>query len=218
MKAYIFDLDGVIVDTAKYHFLAWKKIGEEELNFSLTLELNEQLKGVSREDSFRKILTWAGVSLSEEKFTELATRKNEEYLQFISQITENEILTGVKDFIIQARSEGKKIALASASKNARFILEKLKITSFFDVIVDGNDVKRAKPDPEIFLISAEKLGVSPLECVVFEDSEAGIEAAKTAKMKAIGIGSATVLNQADVVYENFEKLIKIKYFFKNTNL
>ncbi len=205
MKGYIFDLDGVIVDTAKFHYIAWKKIGEE-FGFSLTHELNEQLKGVSRVDSLQKILNWAGVTVSQEKFDELATRKNEDYLSYVAQMDENDILPGVKLFLEEARRNGKKIALGSASKNARLILEKTGIISLFDEIVDGNDVTKAKPDPEVFLIAAQKLGVKNEECVVFEDSEAGIQAAKTAGMKAIGIGSHDVLTQADEVFADFTQM------------
>ncbi len=205
MKGYIFDLDGVIVDTAKFHYIAWKKIGEE-FGFSLTHELNEQLKGVSRVDSLQKILNWAGVTVSQEKFDELATRKNEDYLSYVAQMDENDILPGVKLFLEEARRNGKKIALGSASKNARLILEKTGIISLFDEIVDGNDVTKAKPDPEVFLIAAQKLGVKNEECVVFEDSEAGIQAAKTAGMKAIGIGSPDVLTQADEVFADFTQM------------
>lgn len=205
MKGYIFDLDGVIVDTAKFHYIAWKKIGEE-FGFSLTHELNEQLKGVSRVDSLQKILNWAGVTVSQEKFDELATRKNEDYLSYVAQMDENDILPGVKSFLEEARRNGKKIALGSASKNARLILEKTGIISLFDEIVDGNDVTKAKPNPEVFLIAAQKLGVKNEECVVFEDSEAGIQAAKTAGMKAIGIGSPDVLTQADEVFADFTQM------------
>lgn len=205
MKGYIFDLDGVIVDTAKFHYIAWKKIGEE-FGFSLTHKLNEQLKGVSRVDSLQKILNWAGVTVSQEKFDELATRKNEDYLSYVAQMDENDILPGVKSFLEEARRNGKKIALGSASKNARLILEKTGIISLFDEIVDGNDVTKAKPDPEVFLIAAQKLGVKNEECVVFEDSEAGIQAAKTAGMKAIGIGSHDVLTQADEVFADFTQM------------
>lgn len=207
MKAYIFDLDGVIVDTAKFHFLAWKKIGQE-FGFELTHELNEQLKGVSRVDSLQKILGWAKVSVSEEKFNDLATRKNADYLSFVEKMDENEILPLVKDFLLKSRTEGKKIALGSASKNARPILEKLGIISLFDAIVDGNDVSKAKPDPEVFVIAAQKLGVKNEDCVVFEDSEAGIEAAKRANMKAIGIGNRAILTQADEVFAGFDEILK----------
>lgn len=206
MKAYIFDLDGVIVDTAKFHFLAWQKIGKE-FGFELTHELNEQLKGVSRVDSLTKILNWAGVSVSQEKFDELAARKNADYLSYVEKMDENDILPGVKTFLEKAKQQNISIALGSASKNARPILEKLGIISMFDAIVDGNDVSKAKPDPEVFLIAAQKLGAKNENCVVFEDSEAGIQAAKTAKMKAIGIGSPEILTQADEVFADFEEII-----------
>ncbi|MDO5607506.1 MAG: beta-phosphoglucomutase [Capnocytophaga sp.] len=198
LNGYIFDLDGVIVDTAKFHFLAWKKIGDE-FGFTLTHELNEQLKGVSRVDSLKKILDWAKVCISDREFDELATRKNEDYLTFVAKMDENDILPGVKKYLEKLKSENKKIALGSASKNARLILEKTNIISLFDAIVDGNDVSKAKPDPEVFLLAADKIGVPYGECVVFEDSEAGIEAAKSAGMKAIGIGNPEILHQADEV-------------------
>ncbi|MDO4880547.1 MAG: beta-phosphoglucomutase [Capnocytophaga sp.] len=209
MKGYIFDLDGVIVDTAKYHFLSWKKIGAE-YDFELTHELNEQLKGVSRVESLKKILHWANVSVSPEKFEELATRKNTDYLSYVEKMNENDILEGVKSFMEKAKKENVKIALGSASKNARLILEKIGIISYFDAIVDGNDVSKAKPDPEVFLLAAKKLGVPNENCVVFEDSEAGIQAAKTAGMQAIGIGCPEVLQQADKVFPDF---IQINKFF-----
>ncbi|MDO5105033.1 beta-phosphoglucomutase [Capnocytophaga sp.] len=207
MKGYIFDLDGVIVDTAKFHFLAWQKIGKE-FGFELTHELNEQLKGVSRVDSLTKILGWAGVSVSAEKFDELATRKNTDYLTYVEKMTENDILPGVKTFLEKAKTQNIKIALGSASKNARPILEKLGIISYFDAIVDGNDVSKAKPDPEVFLIAAQKLGLAPSDCVVFEDAEAGIEAARRAQMKTIGIGSPQILTEADEVFSGFEAILK----------
>ncbi|GIJ93634.1 beta-phosphoglucomutase [Capnocytophaga stomatis] len=209
MKGYIFDLDGVIVDTAKFHFLAWKKIGEE-FGFQLTHELNEQLKGVSRVDSLQKILNWAGVSVSSEKFDELATRKNADYLTYVEKMNENDILPGVKAFLEKAKQENIKIALGSASKNARPILQKLGIISYFDAIVDGNDVTKAKPDPEVFVTAAKKLGLSNSDCVVFEDAEAGIEAAKRAGMKTIGIGSSEVLTEADEVFSGFDEILRME--------
>ena len=207
MKGYIFDLDGVIVDTAKYHFLSWKKIGNE-FDFELTHELNEQLKGVSRTDSLKKILNWAGVSVSAEKFEELATRKNADYLLYVEKMEENEVLPGVKSFIEKAKKENIKIALGSASKNARLILEKIGLISYFDAIIDGNDVSKAKPDPEVFILAAQKLGIPNENCVVFEDAEAGIQAAKSAGMKAIGIGSPDILKQADSVFSDFLQVNK----------
>lgn len=207
MKGYIFDLDGVIVDTARFHFLAWKKIGKE-FGFTLTHELNEQLKGVSRVDSLKKILEWADASISPREFDELATKKNEDYLTYVAKMDENDILPGVLDMLKKLKAENKKIALGSASKNARLILEKTNILDYFDALVDGNSVSKAKPNPEVFLMAADEIGVPYNECVVFEDSEAGIQAAKTAKMKAIGLGNPEVLSQADAVYDNFHQIIK----------
>lgn len=211
MKGYIFDLDGVIVDTAKFHFLAWHKIAQE-LGFELTYELNEQLKGVSRTDSLMKILTWSNVSVSESKFEELAYTKNQHYLKFVEQMTQDDILVGVKPFLEQTQSKNIKIALGSASKNARLILTKLGIISFFDVIIDGNNVSKAKPDPEVFVLAAQKMGLCNTECIVFEDAAAGIEAAQKAQMLAVGIGDSQFLKKADKVFKNFEELINSQLF------
>ncbi len=201
-KGIIFDLDGVLVDTAKYHYLAWKVIAAE-FNFNLTPTLNEQLKGVGREDSLRKILQWAEHSLSAEDFESTATRKNELYLQHINHIGEAELLSGVKNFLQVLKAEGKKIALGSASKNARLVLERTGIFPYFDVIVDGTIVSKPKPHPEVFLRAAEGLALKPEECCVFEDAPAGVQAAKAAAMAVIGVGSKHSLPEADVVIEGF---------------
>lgn len=206
MTGYIFDLDGVIVDTAKFHFLAWAKIAQL-FDFELTEALNEQLKGVSRTDSLQKILNWAGVVVPSDRFQELASQKNTDYLAYVEKMNQNDILPGVKAFLEQSKNKNIKIALGSASKNARIILQKLGIFSFFDAIVDGNDVFEAKPNPEIFLKAVQKLGLVPHQCIVFEDSIVGIQAAQKAQIKAIGIGNPNVLTQAHKVYQNFEELM-----------
>lgn len=201
----IFDLDGVIVDTAKFHFLAWKKAAEE-VGFELTEELNEKLKGVSRVDSLNKILGWAGTTVSEEKFNEMATNKNADYLTYVDKMTADDILPGVEAFIREAKSKGYPIALGSASKNAPKILKHVGIYDLFDAIVDGNSVSKAKPDPEVFVIAAQKLNVPVANCVVFEDSEAGVEAANNTHMLSIGLGSEDVLTDADHVFPDFTKI------------
>jgi beta-phosphoglucomutase len=202
ISACIFDLDGVVVDTAKYHFIAWKSIANE-LGFDFTLEDNERLKGVSRMTSLDILLSIGGVELDQETKLKLADKKNKNYLEYILKMTPDEILPGVKEFITELRSNEVKIALGSASKNAMTILNQLELTDYFDVIVDGTHVSNAKPDPEVFLKGAELLKVAPSECVVFEDAEAGVEAAINGKMKCVGIGSPEVLGKANFVVPGF---------------
>ena len=202
MEGYIFDLDGVLVDTAKYHYLAWKTIAQE-FGFELTPAHNEQLKGIGREVSLHKILQWAGKTLPENEFQALALRKNELYLQYIAHIDSSELLVGVADFLHSLKNKGNKIALGSASKNARLVLERTGILPLFDAIVDGTMVTQAKPNPEVFLKAAEGLGLPPADCCVFEDAPAGVQAAKSAGMKVIGVGNPEVLKAADTVIPNF---------------
>ena len=201
-KACLFDLDGVLVDTAIYHFQAWKMLGEN-FNYQLTEEQNEQLKGVSRVESLNRILDWANYSTTAEQKEVWLKEKNDNYLQLISNMNPAEILPGVVDFLGQIKEQGYKIALGSASKNAEIILEKTDLMPWFDLIIDGNKVTKSKPDPEVFLKGAEGLGFQPEECIVFEDAQAGVEAAKKGGMKAIGIGDAAVLTEADKVIPNF---------------
>ena len=204
-KGFIFDLDGVIVDTAKYHFLAWKNLANS-LGIDFTKEQNEQLKGVSRINSLEKILNWGNKTVSSDEFQKLLVQKNEEYLEYITKMDESEILPDTEkilDFLIQ-NNQG--IALGSASKNAVPILEKINLLSKFECIVDGNSVIKGKPNPEVFLKAADGLQVPPTECIVFEDSIAGIQAANAADMISIGIGEQTVLHEADYVFKDFTEL------------
>lgn len=204
-KGFIFDLDGVIVDTAKYHFLAWKNLANS-LGIDFTKEQNEQLKGVSRINSLEKILNWGNKTVSADEFQKLLVQKNEEYLEYITKMDESEILPDTEkilDFLIQ-NNQG--IALGSASKNAVPILEKINLLSKFECIVDGNSVIKGKPNPEVFLKAADGLQVPPTECIVFEDSIAGIQAANAADMISIGIGEQTVLHEADYVFKDFTEL------------
>jgi beta-phosphoglucomutase len=205
MKAFIFDLDGVIVDTAKYHYLAWRKMANG-LGFDISLAQNEQLKGVSRIHSLQKILNWGNLQVSDTKFQELMTQKNDDYLSHVYQMDASEILPGVIDTLHYLKDQNQKIALGSASKNARLILEKTGLTSLFDTVVDGTNVQKAKPDPEVFLNAATQLNIPPKNCIVFEDAVAGIEAAKAGKMLAIGIGDPTQLSQADYIFQNFTQI------------
>lgn len=204
-KGFIFDLDGVIVDTAKYHFLAWRNLANS-LDIDFTKEQNEQLKGVSRITSLEKILNWGNKIVSADEFEKLLVQKNEEYLEYISKMDESEILPDtekVLDFLIQ-NNQG--IALGSASKNAVPILEKINLLSKFECIVDGNSVIKGKPNPEVFLKAADGLHVPATQCIVFEDSIAGIQAANAADMISIGIGEQTVLHEADYVFKDFTEL------------
>lgn len=205
IKAFIFDLDGVIVDTAHFHFKAWKKTAEE-LGFNLTEELNEKLKGVSRIDSLQKILDWANVSISKEQFDKMAYEKNEEYLSYVRQMTNEDVLPGVYEFLKNIKNWGYPIALGSASKNAKHILERVGLIDLFETIVDGNSVTKAKPNPEVFLNAAKLLNVNPEDCVVFEDSVAGIQAANIANMVSIGIGDSSILFEADFCFKDFKEI------------
>jgi len=198
IKAVIFDLDGVIVDTAHYHFLAWKRLGKE-LGVDLTEADNEKLKGVSRMQSLQIILDMGKINIAKERKESLATRKNEWFVEFVEAMKPEEIFPGVKDLILSLRKKNIKIALASSSKNAPRVVELLGISNLFDVIVDGSMIIDTKPDPEIFLLTAGKLGMKPEDCVVFEDAEAGVEAAIRARMKCVGVGSENLAKANKVI-------------------
>lgn len=198
MRAAIFDLDGVIVDTAKYHYLAWKRLAND-LGFDFTEHDNERLKGVSRVRSLEILLEIGGLTLDEATKSKIAAKKNDWYVDYISQMDSSEILPGVVEYVKSIRARGIKTAIGSASKNTPLILERLGISSLFDSVVDGNKVSKAKPDPEVFLRAAEELNILPAECVVFEDAEVGIEAAHRAGMGVVGIGQPSILKEADVI-------------------
>ena len=200
-KAFIFDLDGVIVDTAKYHFLAWRNLANE-LGFEFTEEHNELLKGVSRIRSLEILLSLGNVQLSEEKKQHYLVKKNTEYLGYVNQMNSDEILPGISELLDYLDVNKIKYALGSASKNAPLILEKVGLLNRFTAIVDGNDVSKAKPDPEVFLIGAQKLQMQPENCIVVEDAIAGVEAANAANMVSIGIGDAKLLNKATYVLKD----------------
>jgi len=198
IRAAIFDLDGVIIDTAHYHYIAWKRLASE-FNINLTIEANEALKGVSRSRSLELILEMGNIHLSEEDKEKYAARKNAWFIEYIESIRPEEIFPGAKELIQAIRDKGIKVALASSSKNAPRVIELLKIKDLFDTMVDGTMITHTKPHPEIFLMAAERLGVPPSECVVFEDAEAGVEAALAAGMKCVGVGSPAQLGKANKV-------------------
>lgn len=199
IRACIFDLDGVIVDTAHYHYLAWKRLAHE-LGHDLTELENEQLKGVSRMQSLDIVLGLANVSLNQAHKQLLADRKNAWFKEYIGRMNPEEIFPGVLRLIRDLKQHGLKVGLASSSKNAGTILRRLEIEDEFESVVDGNMISRTKPDPEIFLITARRLHVPPSDCVVVEDAEAGVEAAIAAGMKCIGIGSQLMLKRANIVF------------------
>jgi beta-phosphoglucomutase len=198
IKACIFDLDGVIVDTAHYHFLAWKRLAKE-LNIDLTEQHNERLKGVSRMHSLDIILDLGGITISQHEKENLANKKNAWFVDFLERMAPEEIFPGVKPLLKELRAMGIKVGLASSSKNAKTVIQLLHIQNEFDAIVDGNMITHSKPHPEIFLLAAKKLGLEPKDCLVFEDAEAGVEAALAAGMKCVGIGSKDQLGKADKV-------------------
>jgi beta-phosphoglucomutase len=206
MKAALFDLDGVIVDTAKHHYVAWREMANS-LGFDLTLEQNERLKGVSRMESLDIILGIGGVAVSEEERARLGASKNARYVELISRMDASEILRGAKEYIESLRRQGVKVALGSASKNAGLILNNLGIRSLFDAVIDGTRVSKSKPDPEVFLLGAEAVGVDPAACVVYEDAAAGVEAAKAGGMSAVGIGHPENLPKADLVVPGLYALL-----------
>lgn len=206
MKAALFDLDGVIVDTAKYHYIAWKEMANG-LGFDISPEQNELLKGVSRMESLDIILGIGGVTVSEEERTRLGASKNARYVELIRRMDSSEILRGAREYLELLRGRGVKIALGSASKNAGMILDNLGIGSLFDAVIDGTMVSKSKPDPEVFLLGAEAVGEKPATCVVFEDAVAGVEAAKAGGMWAVGIGLVENLPKADLVVPGLYALL-----------
>jgi len=204
-KCFIFDLDGVIVDTAKYHFLAWKNLANS-IGIDFSHAQNEQLKGVSRKRSLEKILGWGNQTLSDIDFHSLMEKKNSEYLNYITTMDRSELLPEVERTIHFLIEMNQYVTLGSASKNARPILEKTNLIEAFDAIVDGNDVSEAKPNPEVFLKAAQLTNTQPNHCIVFEDSVAGIQAANAAGMISIGIGNENILSEAMYNFTDFTEI------------
>lgn len=207
IQAVIFDLDGVITDTAEHHYLAWKAIADE-LHINFTREFNENLKGVSRMDSLKLLLSQAAtpVQYTDEEMTALADRKNKLYQILIETITPKDILLGVTEFTAELQRRGIKTAIASASKNAFTVINSLGLSNTFDIIVDAAKIKNTKPDPEVFLKAAELLGVEPNRCVGVEDAAAGVQAIRAAGMFAVAIGAKETFPQADLVLSNTSEL------------
>ncbi|MDD3242229.1 MAG: beta-phosphoglucomutase [Eubacteriales bacterium] len=187
-QGMIFDLDGVLVDTAKYHYLAWRRLAAERFDLDFTPEDNEQFKGVNRVACMNILCKMAGVTLPAEEFDALATKKNNWYIEYVKQMTPDEVLPGAREFVQACRGAGLKTAIASASKNCALVLERTGIAPLFDEVVDGTSVTRAKPDPEVFVTAANRLGLPCDVCVVFEDAQAGLDGAAAGGMRSVAIG------------------------------
>ncbi len=198
IEAIIYDLDGVITDTAEYHYLAWKSLADE-LNISFDRSFNEQLKGLSRVDSLELILQQSHQTYTAEEKRQLAEKKNEHYKELIQKVSPNDLLPGVESFMKEVKQAGIKTGLASASKNAQTVIERLQVTNLLDTVVDAAKVERGKPDPEVFVTAAKQLGVPTAHCVGIEDASSGVKAIKAAGMYAVGIGKEKYLAEADWV-------------------
>lgn len=205
IKCMLFDLDGVIVDTAKHHFDAWREMAHE-LGIALVDEDEESLKGVSRVDSLEWILKKGGLVLDSNTKLALMDRKNSRYLELIGDMGPDDILPGAERFIRDAIASGIRIGLGSSSKNAPRILAAIGLANLFEVVIDGNRITLSKPDPEVFLLGASALGLNPSECLVVEDAASGVAAGKTGGFRVLGVGDAAVLGDADLIVPNLSGL------------
>jgi beta-phosphoglucomutase len=204
-KAIIFDLDGVIVDTATFHFYAWRNLARK-LGIDFNEKDNEQLKGVSRVESLKKILEWGNKSIPDDEFEKLMEEKNRDYLSYVDQMQPGDILPGVMPTLEFLKVKKVRMAIGSASKNTKRILNNVGLLDLFDAIVDGIKVTKAKPDPEVFLTGANNLNVDPKECLVFEDSIAGVTAANAGGFLSVGIGDAETLHHAHHCFSDFNEI------------
>lgn len=209
INGYIFDLDGVIVDTAKYHYEAWNRLANT-FGYGITLEQNENLKGVSRMESLDYILSLGANTVADSEKIKLAELKNKWYVELISDLQISDILPGALELLQELKAANLKVSLGSASKNSERILRGLDIIHLFDEIIDGNKTTKSKPHPQVFLMGAESLGLPPGECVVFEDSVKGVQAANTGGFASIGVGASDILHEADVVVPDLDGLTVAK--------
>ncbi len=200
LQGFIFDLDGVLVDTARFHYLAWTRLAQEDLGVDLTPERNEQFKGVTRVACMQRLCQWTGAVLTDAQFTELTDRKNRWYVESVERMTPGDVLPGALAFVKACRAAGLRLAIGSASKNCALVLARTGLGPHFDAVADGTVVTRAKPDPEVFLTAAGMLGLASGECAVFEDAQAGLDAARAGGMKAVGIALPGALTGADALY------------------
>ena len=212
IKGLIFDLDGVIVDTAHYHYLSWREISRD-LNIDFTIKDNENLKGVSRIDSLNYILKLGSLSFNTEEKNNLLDKKNNIYKHSISTLGKKNILKGVEKILSKAKEKKMLLAVGSSSKNAKMIVEKLNLTHLFQAVVDGTMVKKTKPDPEVFLKAAKKMNLKPSECIVFEDAESGVIAAKKGGFHVVSVGNINIRNIGDVYVESLEDF-NLDYYAK----
>ncbi|SHG95439.1 beta-phosphoglucomutase [Flagellimonas flava] len=215
IKGFIFDLDGVITDTAELHYEAWKSLADE-MGWKFDRDVNDKLRGISRMDSIKVILDHNKTALEESKLEELATKKNDIYVASLDHMTPEDYLPGAKELLTHLRAEGFSVALGSASKNAIKVLQQLNANGYFDVIGDGNSVSKSKPAPDIFLYGSEKMSLQPDECIVFEDAESGIDAAKAGGFHSVGIGPEDRLGHADLRFDTMAEatLFEVKAHFK----
>ena len=205
IRACIFDLDGVIVDTARYHFLAWRRLANE-LGFDFGEEKNEALKGVGRMESLEKILAWGGLEKTEAEKKELTELKNGWYQEFVSKMKPDEILEGVTPFLAELDEKGIRKAVGSSSRNAQLVIRQIELEDTFEVVIDGNKLTRSKPDPQVFQLAAEAMALPPDECIVFEDAASGVEAALNGGFFAVGVGKPQHLGEAHLVIPGFAGL------------
>ncbi len=212
MKAMIFDLDGVLVDTAHFHYQAWKRLAKEWFRMELTPEQNERFKGVNREACMRILCEMAGVTLDSDRFQEGMQLKNSWYVALVNGMTPGDVLPGAREFVEKQRKAGVPCAIGSASKNCSLVLERTGLQGLFDAVSDGTVVTKAKPDPEVFLKAAQMLQVEPSQCVVFEDAQAGIEAAKAGGMRCCAIGHPDNLQGYDWIFPSLQAAVG---FFDN---
>ncbi|MCL6523873.1 MAG: beta-phosphoglucomutase [Thermoflavifilum sp.] len=209
--ACIFDLDGVLVNTAHYHYLSWKQL-TSTWGVPFTEQDNEQLKGLSREDSLAKLLLITGKTLTAEEREQTLLEKNNLFRKYLEQMTPEDVLPGVRSLLSALKKAQIRLAVASSSKNAQTVLQQTELLSWFDAVVDGNQIQYAKPNPEVFLLAAKKLNVLPSESIVFEDAQAGIEAALAGGFYCIGVGDAQLLHQAHITVPNLENIVPQELF------
>nr|WP_299383655.1 beta-phosphoglucomutase [Allomuricauda sp.] len=214
IKGFIFDLDGVITDTAELHYKAWKALADE-MNWDFDFEVNDKLRGISRLDSIKVILDHNNTSLDNATLQQLATKKNDLYVASLDDMGSDDYLPGARELLTHLRTEGFNVALGSASKNAEKVLQQLNATAYFDVIGDGHSVSKSKPAPDIFLFGAEKMKLQPEECIVFEDAESGVDAAKAGGFYSVGIGPKERVGHADLRFDSMAEatLFEIKSYF-----
>ena len=208
-KAIIFDLDGVICHTDHYHYLAWKHLADR-CGIPFDEQDNNRLRGVSREESLSILLEKSPKTYSEQEKLALAEKKNAAYRDYLLQMTPADLPEGTLSTLRELRSRGLLLAIGSSSKNTKLILSRLGLAGFFDAVADGTEIARSKPDPEVFLLAAKKLGVKPSEAIVVEDADAGIEAAKAGGFYAVGIGATATNANADCHLYHLNELLAIE--------